>query len=135
MTDPARPDRVHGLHGYCVLGTALEPVNRVREPVRIHVHSAWGFVPGPINQHVACGHRVRLFDRFPLDQYRAGRDGIYVEFRWRRRVQDIERVTYLIPAEYVLYVARIVARVHFVIHGADGQAAVREDARMVIYEV
>lgn len=128
VADPAGADRVHGLHGYRVLGAALQPVDGVREPVRIHVHPLQLVAAYcPISKHVGGGHSVRLFHRFPLDEYGAGRDGVHVEFGWRRRVEHVHRVRYLIPAEYVLHVTRVIAPVRLVVHRTDRQATVGQD--------
>jgi len=107
----AHADRVHGLHGHRIFGTALQPFHRVRETVRVHVNTLLSFVARVVVEHVCCGHGVRLFDRLPLDPDGAGRYRIYGEFGRQRRVEYVDCVRYLIPAEYVLHVARVIARV------------------------
>lgn len=128
-TDVADADRVHGLHGYRVFGSTLQAVDGVCEPVGVHVYPFWLVVTGPVGDHVTGdGHgAVRLLDRFPLDQYGTGRDRIRLELGRRRRIQHVDRVRYLIPAEHVLHVTRVVTAVRFVVHGAHGQTVVREN--------
>lgn len=125
VTESTGADRVYCLHGHLVLGAALQPVHGVREPVGIHVHPLRLVAAGPVSEHVASGNGVWLFDRLPLDEYGAGRDGVHVEFGRGRRMEHVDRVRYLIPAEHVLHVTRVIARVRLVVHGAHAQAAVR----------
>jgi len=120
MADLADADGIYGLHGHRVFGAALQPVNGVRKSVGVYVHPLRLVAARSVNEHVGSGHGVRLLDRFPLNEYGAGRDGVHVEFWCRRWIQYVYRVRYLIPAEDVLNVTRVIAPVRLVVHGTDG---------------
>lgn len=117
VTYVAYAHRVYGLHGYRVFGTTFQTVYCVREPIGVNVHTLLLFISSVVVKHVGCSYCVRMFDRLPLNPNGAGRYWVHAEL-WRRwRVEYVKRVRYLIPAEYVLHVARIVSRVCFVVHG------------------